>query len=179
MSYYLNIYACPHAHVSEFLNSGVDSRQVVALINSLSPEEQAGLRKLVLKNYSRDPETAEGDDANELTAALEAVCEHLADNKTVVEFELDEDLLPELWEFAFDDWDVADDFELPISADGTPAVIYRNNESLEEYLAKFKEMESSGDYDEDCLEEEDLETLIQVIEQAVESDSGLFVFCWQ
>ena len=134
MSYFFNIYICSHDNVKEKL-----SKSSVQEFEKLLKEDiqKESLTNLLNKNYDRDPETLIGPDAPELIESLEIVCELTAKKKAVIEFYLDDEAFPELSDFAFDDWDVADDFELPLSEYGTPSVIYRDYNSLNVYLEKF------------------------------------------
>jgi hypothetical protein len=175
MSYFLNIYECEHEQISHLVKSGVKSEDFKTINDKTDTLHHSMLLKLFSNDYSRDPQTWESPDANGLIMALEEVCQFVSDDKTVIEFYLDEEHAPEMLTFCFNDWDVEDDFSLPISPDGTPAIIYRDNKSLNGYLSKFKEMLSSGDYDEEYLPEEELELLIEVISKAVAKNKGLLI----
>ncbi|MCG9759331.1 MULTISPECIES: hypothetical protein [Pseudoalteromonas] len=94
------------------------------------------------------------------------------------EFTLDEDIAPELFDFPFDDWD-EDDFGMPISVDGVPAVIYRNNKSLLDYHHKFQTVLTEERYDEDSIDEDDLRELVGFLERATAHRRGVCIFCFE
>ena len=178
MSYYLNIYVVSHEEISDLLQedpSVVRSK----LAEALGESEERFLGKLLIKNYERDPDTWESEDANGLIMSLERLCDFAANEKSTIDFYLDEDRLPELWSFSFNDWDEVNDFELPVSPQGTPAVIYRDNRSLIEYLERFKSMVAGGDFDESCISADSLKDLINIVESSVRNNDGLFIFCCQ
>ncbi|POC69627.1 hypothetical protein, partial [Vibrio vulnificus] len=178
MSYFLNIYEVDYSVVQESLSQGANSDVFASIVKSIKPHDACYIKKIFDKNYSRDPETSESSDANELIESFEQICGYFSGNrKTVIEFYLDEEEFPELFDFAFDDWD-ENDFELPLSPHGTPSVVYRNNASLLSYYQKLKVL-LDDDFDEEFISYDDLSELVELISCAMENNQGLFVFCTQ
>ena len=179
MSYFLNIYTVNHSDVKNEFNLGVTSDAFVAMSKSLDPADACNIKRLYEKNYNRDSETLESLDANELIGAFEQVCSFISGNKqTVIEFYLDDENLPELFYFSFDDWD-EDDFELPLSSDGTPSVVYRNNGSLISYHQKLKVLLDEGSFDDEYISHDELSKLVQLLSEVTKNNQGVFIFCAQ
>ncbi|QBG34931.1 hypothetical protein [Litorilituus sediminis] len=174
MSYFLNIYECEH----DIINRTIVSKEDCVIQASTSSIQVDNLNKLYSKSYTRDPETLESDDAIELLEAFEFICKQKNKGAETVELYLNDDY-PIMEEFIFNDWDVNNDFGLPLSPNGTPAVIYRNSSSLNSFLSTFKEMIENEDYDEDFIAEDELNKLNSMINHAIKSRNGLFIFCHQ
>jgi len=178
MSYFLNIYMLDHSSIKGVLNSSAHKTLVDELMSSMSSDECAVLEDLMNKNYTRDPDSFDSDDAPDLIYMLEKICGELSQEKEVIEFSLDEDELPVLFDFPFSGWD-DDDFALPVSPSGTPAVVYRDATSLESYLEKFQALEGDENYDTDYLSHDELSLLIEITKNTLENNTGMFIFCSQ
>ena len=173
--FYLYIYQCDHQKVSESLNE----KFMAKIADKLEPSERSAMEKLVTGNYKRDSETLESEDAVELIEALEIICKEQATKSAIIEFYPDDENLEEFYNWAFDDWDVPDDFKLPISPYGTPAVVYRNQKSLPKYLEVFQKAKTNGKYNREFINEQSLEDVIAIVSSTLKKNSGLFIFCFQ
>lgn len=179
MSHIMYLYEVEHQDINNVVSSGSNSEIFSQIVANKSDEEVRGLRRLFDQSYSRHPDSLESEDAAELIIALQHVCIYLTNGKAVsFEFTLDEDIAPELFDFPFDDWD-EDDFGMPISADGVPAVIYRNNKSLVDYHHKFQAVLTEERYDEDSIDEDDLRELVGLLARATAHRRGVCIFCFE
>ena len=178
MSFYLHAYEANHTDISQLFSQ--PRSNVLASIPALKPEasDAAVLERLLAKNYTRDPETWESHEAPALINAFEMLVAAHAQSKKTIEFYLTESL-PVLWNFSLNDWDVSDDFGLPLSPSGTPAVIYRDQSSLDSFFKKFQVMQTEGGYNPEYLSEADLNQLVEIVGNAMQNQRGLFIFCGQ
>ncbi|GAA0824422.1 hypothetical protein GCM10009111_35030 [Colwellia asteriadis] len=173
MSYFIKIHQCQHDTIKQTLIN-----KDVVLTQEQLDEHQSALDVLFAKSYTRDPETHESETACELLYALEVLCEAKSTQSDCITFYLDDDY-PLMVDFLFNDWDVADDFTLPLSPHGTPAVVYRDSKSLSSYITAFQDMLDNEAYDEDFIEEHELVVLINSLSCARQNNCGVFVFCFQ
>jgi len=164
MSNTLSIYKISHNEVENSLNINFSDKNSFSL---KTDEQKENLLKLINRDYTRDPETFESEDADLLIESLDFICKTLSKTALSFEFDSDDEKTPDLFLFPFDEWDNENDFKLPLSIEGTPSVVYRDKKSLVKFKTNFKSF----------LEEDDLILLVSIISKAIEESSGLFIFC--
>jgi hypothetical protein len=154
------------------------SRDTLALREILaaqpgSEEEQAYLTRLVEGKY----ECEESDEGGRLLYAFQKICETYSPAKTTVEVYLDEELFPEMWQFAHGARDTP--AKLPASSWGSPSVGFWPNFELRNFQQvlgslDFRELENTtlhpGGYREEIRE------ILDVLKAAGRLGVGVYVF---
>lgn len=185
MAWYMEFYKCNHQTVAELFSD--DDATLEKTIETLTdtnsaPEDVENLRTLLSKNYHRDPRTKVGtnDELLSTMAAMRTILKKKSLKNLTIEFYPDEDNFPEFgMYFPFNEWDTADDFDLPISPYGTPSLIYRDKTSLADFLPAFEYKFSTGEYNQEFTRPDELKRVIDFITEALKEDVGVFIHCNQ
>jgi hypothetical protein len=151
-------------------------REPLATLNQIPDlETRRFAERIMIGDYSRDPETWEHPEGHMFIRAFQALSELSSKSRTTLEIYDDDERTPELWNFIWSNWEPTEAFDLPLSPFGAP-ITYKDREAIVKYLNQFKHVRESGAYDSNFISATNLDLLISVLETAVVDGPGVFVF---
>ena len=130
MGHFIGVYSVAPAALEAVIGSKDRAKygEIVAAVPKLREDE--GDTKPLMRLIERDFAPGEAEDAPFFVSAFEAVCMAYATSSAVVEIYVDDETFPEIFNLVWRAGEV--EFGLPISPWGSPAVVYRDRDSVRE-----------------------------------------------